>query len=334
MPLARTLFRRRGPTSPTEADRILERLIDRNRTIDRYDATYLDDLAPILRELHGVTAESLKSHPLREDIERLWELVGRTGQTLTLDELGPDLATSGAVTPERHTPRRASRDEKRRQRYDSTPVWRRAAGRRVGDVDVAVVNELQAEYSRQSGGSESVEFDELARPETGDPWTPLIAELIERGELDPGVPALTIGPRWVGEITYFRETLGLREAVGLDLFSEDEELVKVGDMHRMPFADDTFGLVYQRNTFNKSYDIRTALHECLRVLRDGGILITDDCYDYTDGVSELARTNIKHNDQVVRVLEPNVAEVVYDREEPSREDWIARVGQLAIRVRK
>lgn len=334
MPLAQTLLRRRKPAISTEADGILERLIDRDRTIDRFDATYLDDLAPILRELHGVTPESLESHLLREDIERLWELAGATGRPVELDELGPALAASGAATPERHAPRRASQDEKRRQRYNRTPAWRRAAGRRVGDVDVEVVNELQAQYSRQSGGSENVEFHDLARPETGDPWTSLITGMIESRTLDPHMPALTIGPRWVGEITYFRETLGLHEAIGLDLFSEDEELIKVGDMHRMQFADDTFGLVYQRNTFNKSYDIRTALRECLRVLRDGGILITDDCYDYTDGVSELARTNIKHNDQVVRVLQPNVAEVVYDHEEPSREDWIARVGQLALRVRK
>jgi ubiquinone/menaquinone biosynthesis C-methylase UbiE len=110
--------------------------------------------------------------------------------------------------------------------------------------------------------------------------------------------------------------------------------VKVGDMHEMPFGDDTFGLVYQRNTFDKSYDIRTALRECLRVLRDGGVLISDDCYDYVHGVSEMARTNIKHNDQIVRVLQPRVARVLYDRETESREDWIERVGQVAIQVSK
>jgi ubiquinone/menaquinone biosynthesis C-methylase UbiE len=92
--------------------------------------------------------------------------------------------------------------------------------------------------------------------------------------------------------------------------------------------------VYQRNTFNKAYDIRAVLGECARVLRDGGILISDDCYDYTTGVSELGRTNIKHNDQIVRVLASNVSEVLYDREEPSRETWIERVGQVAVRIRK
>ena len=111
-------------------------------------------------------------------------------------------------------------------------------------------------------------------------------QLRETGAVRADEPVLTIGPRWTGEIDYFRERLGLQGTIGLDLFSPDEELIKVGDMHDMPFEDDTFGLVYQRNTFDKSYDIRAALRECVRVLRDGGVLITDDCYAYTEGVSE------------------------------------------------
>ena len=105
-------------------------------------------------------------------------------------------------------------------------------------------------------------------------------------------------------------------------------------MHEMPFEDTTFGLVYQRNTFDKSYDIRTVCSECVRVLRDGGILISDDCYDYTNGVSEMARTNIKHNDQVARAIAPNVAEIIYDQRDHSRGRLDRTVGQVALRIRK
>ena len=326
---------RRRPASPESqpADEILQRLIERDRVIDRFDATYLDDLAEILRELHGLNQETLAGHALEADVRQLWTLAGRDG-TARIDELGSALVDSGAVSAALHTPRQAPEEEKRRQGYNRAGIWRRAAGRRIGEVEPEVVNALQVEYSLQWGGSEVVEFTDLARPETGDPWTPFIADLLRKGELDPAEPVLTIGPRWVGEITYFRETLGLTGAIGLDLFTTDEELVKVGDMHDMPFESDTFGLVYQRNTFNKSYDIRAALRECVRVLRDGGILISDDCYDYTNGVSELGRTNIKHNDQLARVIAQNVGELLYDREEESRENWIERVGQVAIRVRK
>ena len=145
-------------------------------------------------------------------------------------------------------------------------------------------------------------------------------DLRESGAVGSLEPVLTIGPRWTGEIDYFRERIGLKGTIGLDLFSPDDELIKVGDMHEMPFEDETFGLVYQRNTFDKSYDIRAALRECVRVLRDGGVLITDDCYAYTDGVSELSRTSIKHNDQVLRVLGDHVGEVLHDRETDSDED--------------
>jgi SAM-dependent methyltransferase len=333
MSFAARLFNRLDVPEAQPADAILSDLIDRERVIDRFDATYLDDLDKILAELHGLTQESLSGHPLQAEVNELWRLAGRDG-TPQLAELGHALVAGNAVTPALHTPRQTPEKEKRRQGYNRAGSWRRAAGRRIGDIDPEVVNALQADYSRQWGATVAVEFENLGRPETGDPWTSFIAGLVERGELDRNEPVLTIGPRWVGEITYFREALGLVNAIGLDLFTTDESLVKVGDMHTMPFGNDTFGLVYQRNTFNKAYDIRAVLGECARVLRDGGILISDDCYDYTTGVSELGRTNIKHNDQIVRVLASNVSEVLYDREEPSRETWIERVGQVAVRIRK
>jgi SAM-dependent methyltransferase len=315
------------------ADPLLDRLIDRDHTIDRFDATYLDDLPRILREQHGITADNATTHARWPELAELWRLAGRDEIDFDLAELPRALAAAG-VDPRRHTPQHAQQQTKHRMRYDNVRAWRKTANRSVDEVGPELVNELQVEYSRQSGGSHEWEFMDLARPETGDPWTSFIRDLVKRGVIAADEPALTIGPRWTGEIVYFREQLGLENAIGLDLFSNDESLVKVGDMHDMPFRDNTFALVYQRNTFNKSYDIRKALEECVRVLRDGGVLVTDDCYDYTDGVSELARTNIKHNDGVLRVLDRHAGEVLYDREEDSREDWIARVGQLAVKIKK
>jgi SAM-dependent methyltransferase len=320
----------------TEADAaglILDRLLDREQLIDRFDASYLDDLPDILRELHGVSDADPLANP---DVRELWRLTGRREEEFQLAELGPALEQIG-VDPGRYSPQRAPKSVQRKHGYGRVKSWRRAMGLRLGRAGGNgrdAVNAIQAEYSVQSGGDQEVAFTDLARPETGDPWSTLIVGLRESGALDADEPALTIGPRWVGEIDYFRGELGLRGAIGLDLFSPDEELIKVGDMHDMPFEDDTFGLVYQRNTFDKSYDIRAALRECVRVLRDGGVLITDDCYAYTAGVSELSRTSIKHNDQVLRVLGSHVGEVLYDRETDSDEDWIARVGQLAVRISK
>jgi SAM-dependent methyltransferase len=315
------------------AQTILDRLLDSEQLIDRFDASYLDDLPEILRELHGVTDENAAESP---DVRELWRLTGRPEDELRLADLAPALEELG-VDPQRYSPKQAPARVTRKHGYGRVGSWRRAVGLRLGRGGADgkdAVNAVQAEYSIQSGGDQEVAFTDLARPETGDPWTQLMIDLRERGAVGPLEPVLTIGPRWTGEIDYFRERIGLKGTIGLDLFSPDEELIKVGDMHEMPFEDDTFGLVYQRNTFDKSYDIRAALRECVRVLRDGGVLITDDCYAYTDGVSELSRTSIKHNDQILRVLGDHVGEVLHDRETESDETWIARVGQLAVRIRK
>jgi hypothetical protein len=332
-PVRLSLPFRTMPPHAHPGDAILDRLIDRERVIDRFDASYLDDLLPILREQHGITEENAAAHDLWPYLAELWRLAGRSAPGFNLAELPRALIESG-VDPRRHGPQRAPQQTKHRMQYDRVRAWRQTVNRTVDDVGAELVNELQVEYSLQSGGDREVGFADLARPETGDPWTQFIRDLVTRRVIGSTEPVLTIGPRWSGEIVYFREQLGLPNAIGLDLFSNDESLIKVADMHAMPFPDDTFALVYQRNTFNKSYDIRKALTECIRVLRDGGVLVTDDCYDYTDGVSEIARTNIKHNAEVLRVLDRHVGEVLYDREELSRNDWIARVGQLAVKIAK
>jgi SAM-dependent methyltransferase len=328
------LFRpavRRGSEAP-----ILDELLNSREIIDRFDATYLDDLPEILHELYGVTASNVREHPLWPKVKELWELTGEPLEAFDLAHLSAALVNEAGVDPRAYGPKEASMRVKRRDRLTRPRAWRLAAGVRLcdGERSREAINLLQEEFSIQNGGDQDVEFHDLSRPETGDPWSPLIRGLVLDGTITEEEPVLTIGPRWVGEIHYFRDVLGLRDTIGLDLFSRDPTLVTVGDMHRMPFGDDTFAMIYQRNTFNKSSDIRTALRECVRTLRAGGVLISDDCYAYTHGVSELARTNIKHNRQIIRVISADVAEVLYDRETESRESWIERVGGLALKVRK
>lgn len=334
-PLFKRAVVRRGPEAP-----ILDELLNPEEIIDRFDGTYLDDLPEILHELHGVSGSNVREHALWPQLKELWELTGKPLETFDLARLPAALVNEAGVDPRAYRPREAPKKIKRRYRQNRPRAWRFAAGVRLHDdarddeQARKAINSLQQEYSIQSGGDQDVEFHDLGRPETGDPWSPLIRGLVLDGALTEQEPALTIGPRWVGEIHYFREELGLRHTIGLDLFSNHSALVTVGDMHRMPFGDDTFGLIYQRNTFDKSSDIRTALRECVRTLRAGGVLISDDCYAYTDGVSELARTSLKHNRQIIRVIRANVAEVLYDRETESREPWIERVGQLALKICK
>lgn len=327
-----------GPETP--ADEILARLLDRDELIDRFDATYLDDLPEILREVHGVTDDNARAHALWPELERLWDCASRPADAFRIADLQHVLVDEAGVDEARWTPRHAPPEEQRRQKYVRARAFSKAATTRLkGAADrgaaVEAINDLQRDYSAEvNKGRNELAFTELARDETGDPWSPLIKRLRDDGTISADERHLTIGPRWAGEIRYFRDGLGLPQTIGLDLFTNDPELVVVGDMHEMPFEDSSFGLVYQRNTFDKSYDIRRALHECVRVLRSGGVLISDDCYDYVHGVSQLARTNLKRNRQMLRVLGAHAGEVLYDEEPDSNEDWIERCGQLAVTIEK
>ena len=93
-------------------------------------------------------------------------------------------------------------------------------------------------------------------------------------------------------------------------------------------------MIYQKNTFNKSYDIRKALEECVRVLRPGGILVSDECLDYVDGVSEIARTNIVSNEWYLNCLRDNVEKVVFNKEWTASASFIRKSGGIALKIKK
>lgn len=322
-----------APRTPelARAEELLRELIPRGQVADRFDASYLDDLPEILRELHGITSDGATADPRVAELRPLAGL----DASAPLSALAPALRGLG-VRDADFTPPHASDKFKKKYHYTRVASWRQGKGVVVGDAPDAVerINKVQEEFSLRSGGArKEVRFDDLGRALTGDPWTPMFRSFITEGTVRADEPVLTLGPRWVGEIHYFRDVIGFKRAIGLDLFSYSSDLVTVGDMHAMPFEDSSFGLIYQRNTFNKSYDIRQALRECVRVLRPGGVLVTDDCLAYTDGVSELARTSMPSNRWALRFLGDNVAEVLHDAETPSGEPWFATIGQLAVRLR-
>ncbi len=122
-----------------------------------------------------------------------------------------------------------------------------------------------------------------------------------RGWLDGESPSLSIGPRWVTEIEFFRQILGLKGHIGLDLFSDDQNLVKVGDMHQMPFPDQHFQLVFIKNTVDKSYDVRRLVAELLRVICPGGIVVVDQICGYGD-CTPLTRTDIQKSENFLRLF--------------------------------
>lgn len=132
-------------------------------------------------------------------------------------------------------------------------------------------------------------------------WEIRIALWKLTGAIDGAQPSLSIGPRWITEIDFFRQVLGLRNHFGLDLFSDNRDLVVPGDMHEMPFSRAQFRLVFLKNVVDKSYRVRKLVDELLRVTQPGGIIIVDQICGYGT-CTPLTRTDIQRAQNLLRVF--------------------------------
>jgi SAM-dependent methyltransferase len=114
-------------------------------------------------------------------------------------------------------------------------------------------------------------------------------------------PSLSVGPRWVTEIEFFRDVLGLRRHIGLDLFSDNPDLVVAGDMHAMPFENGHFQLVFLKNVVDKSYDVRKLVAELMRVTRPRGIVVVDQVCGYGE-CTPITRTDIQRAENFAKLF--------------------------------
>ena len=314
--------------------KILEQIVlNRPNRVDRYDADYITDIHHILREEFRVnTVADFDQHPvlvslksaLNFDNAETVEDVSRV-----INEM--DFAFNRTAL----TPKQTSATMKQRFKYNNIPEWEQYKDVKLdptSEDSIEKIKGVQRDYSFIVSGKKTVFW---GRPEAGgDIWSAVFNQLRETGDLNDESDVLTIGPRFDLEIHFFRDTLGLKNTIGLDLHSDDESLIRVGDMHCMPFEDNSFDMIYQKNTFNKSYDIRKALEECVRVLRPGGILVSDECLDYVDGVSEIARTNIVSNEWYLNCLRDNVEKVVFNKEWTASASFIRKSGGIALKIKK
>lgn len=81
---------------------------------------------------------------------------------------------------------------------------------------------------------------------------------------------LVIGPRTESDILRLRGD-GFRDVTGLDLISYSKH-VKLGDMHDMPFSENSFDIVVMGWTLSYSNNPSQVANEILRVTRPGGLV--------------------------------------------------------------
>jgi SAM-dependent methyltransferase len=118
-----------------------------------------------------------------------------------------------------------------------------------------------------------------------------IVEWVRAGVIRPNDEVLVIGPRHGNEMAFFRNDLGLKRAIGLDLFDATEDNIVGGDMHDMSFESGRFKLVYCCGTLSYSYAIRRVAREIARVTQRPGYIVLSDAGKRVSGVDPLGRTD-------------------------------------------
>jgi hypothetical protein len=284
----------------------LRALIRREHCVLSYDLDLIEALPEILREQHGIAADrDIEGHA---DVRALFELLDpdtKPGQR-QIAALPALVRSSGVPLDEFSTRKPEGLPGGEAEKFDR---WSTARANESVDEVVRLHQDLgmgrwNASMRRYDARRGEAGLKTYLRSVTTAP--PSILERVLRkhfwelkfslwkltGTLDPGRNSLSIGPRWVTEIEYFREVVGLRQHIGLDLFSDDPALVVAGDMHSMPFPNGHFHFIFLKNTADKSYNVRRLVEELLRVVEDRGLIVVDQICGY-GRCSPLSRTDIQ-----------------------------------------
>ena len=96
---------------------------------------------------------------------------------------------------------------------------------------------------------------------------------------------LCVGCRDTRELDFVESAVSCK-ATGLDLFSFNDRIV-IGDMHKMPFDDNSFDSVYSCHSLEHSWDLDVALSEFKRVVRPEGSITIEIPINYTTNETDL-----------------------------------------------
>lgn len=293
---------------------LLKKVIDREKCVLRYDMDLVGDLPEVLREVKGVKSESdLKCVP---ELKELCERVGVPYSISGVREIPMKLRSLELDLSEFSTRNAYDRGKE----FESYTDVDGSEGRQL-------VLKLQEDLGRGMHRAGDQAYDpHLLKPEevrnylasvTTPPagrlekilkmpfWEIMVKKWQLFGSLSNTVPSLSIGCRWLTEVLYFRQICNLEKHIGLDLHTGDENLVKAGDMHSMPFDSNTFGFVFIKNTVDKSYDIRALVSEMIRVTRPNGIIVVDQICGY-GWTTSLTRTDIQSAANLLKIFQSQV----------------------------
>ena len=289
-------------------------IISRPDCVLSFDADLIDLLPDIVAERHGISDDAdIEKMPALVD---LFDLLQVTTGTRRISDLPRLIRSSGAILEEFDARYFEGRIAKVAKEFDH---W---SEEKVSDSLDAVVT-LQKDLGMGAHNASSGRYDarrnnselkRYLRSVTTPPatliervlrktfWEIRFSKWMARGMIDSDRPSLSVGPRWTSEIEFFRQIVGLRKHIGLDLFSDDPEMVVAGDMHEMPFPTEEFQFSFLKNVVDKSYDVRKLVRELRRVTCPGGIVVIDQICGYGH-TSPLTRTDIQRAENLALIFE-------------------------------
>lgn len=140
---------------------------------------------------------------------------------------------------------------------------------------------------------------------------------------------LSIGPRDENEIETISSFFPKSKVSGLDLFSASPK-IKVGDMHNMPFDNNSFDMTIAIHNMEHSYDPHKSLGEMFRVTKEGGLLSIEVPVNFDP--TETDRVDFKNLLNLLSFFKKDLIEVLWSEVE-GREDF-TRASALRVIIQK
>ena len=291
----------------------IDSIVSRKNCVLSYDRDLIDLLPDILMENHGVTdAGSVVRLP---ELMRLFDLLDPESRQARDILALPQMIAASGVDTSGYSSHSSERMSKAATDFDH---WSEKSVTDSVDAVISLQKDLgmgahNVRSTRYDAHRQAGELRRYLRSVTTAPatlmervlrksfWEIKLRGWFLRGMLRSELPSLSIGPRWVTEIEFFRKIVGLHKHIGLDLFTDDAEMVVAGDMHQMPFDDGHFQFIFLKNVVDKSYEIRKLVQEVIRVMRPGGIVVIDQICGY-GSTTPLTRTDIQQARNLARIF--------------------------------
>ncbi len=282
---------------------ILDQLIQKDTVPKFYDYDHLEDIVPIVQSRYLSENGTTNPEHSQRFLDALWLLIGHELPVTDWSKLPQSLK---ALLGNEHgyVPVRNTIDPQAAETL-SDVVEEFSAMR--GEDNPERFLEINKIYSHRVGSGKEPSYSKrdlsLIRGFEANHHLMLrtIIALKNEGKIRKDDEVLIIGPRHVDEILFFRKHLGLRNTIGLDLFSE-KDLVVYGDMHNMPFEDNRFRLIFSAKTFPYAYNLRKVIQELGRVTQRPGYIVNLDSAGRVKGPDPLGRTDTTNLETVLSMF--------------------------------